>query len=75
MACGLRCIYIKSLSFFEEAHLGYIIDWNNSDAEDTIDNEIDVLVLKKMNVGFVETDAFKTHTPSQIFNTALQGTE
>lgn len=31
--------------------------------------------LKKMNVGFAETDAFKTHTPSQIFNTALQGTE
>lgn len=40
-------IYIKSLDFFEEAHLGYIIDWNNSDNEDTVDNEIDVLVLKK----------------------------
>lgn len=127
-------IYIKSLEFFEETHLGYIIDWNNSDAEDTIDNEIDVLVLKKsipifisckmrkpdamdvyevgyladrmggpnakgiiattykvsadknlskgvfqrlkkMNVGFIETDSFKTHTPSQIFNTAMQGAE
>lgn len=40
-------IYIKNFSFFEEAYLGYIIDWNNSDADDTIDNEIDVLVLKK----------------------------
>ena len=127
-------IYIKSQGIFEETHLGYIIDWNNSDAEDTVDNEIDVLVVKKsipifisckmkkpdpmdvyevayladrlggpkakgiiattydvsddkklakgiyqrfkkMNVGFIETSAFKTHTPAQIFNTALQGAE
>lgn len=127
-------IYIKGKEFFDETHLGYIIDWDNSDAKDTVDNEIDVLVLrksipifisckmrkpnstdlcevayladrlggssakgivattynvsddknlaegifkrlKKMNVGFIETESFKTHTASQVFNTVMQGAE
>lgn len=127
-------VYIKAQTFFDESHLGFIIDWNNADNEDTVDNEIDVLVmrksvpifisckmrkpqpedvfevayladrlggpgakaiiattyhvagdknlpdgiyqrLKKMHVGCIETDSFKGHTVSQIFNTAIQGAE
>lgn len=40
-------VYIKGKEFFDETHLGYMIDWDNSDTKDTIDNEIDILALRK----------------------------
>lgn len=38
-------IYIKARSCFEEAHLGFIIDWNRRDNIDTDDNEFDVVFI------------------------------
>lgn len=44
---GLKCTYIKCQCCFDESHLGYIIDWDSSDEKDTVDNEIDVVVMEK----------------------------
>jgi len=127
-------IYIKGQEYFDETYLGFVIDWNNSDAIDTVDNEIDVLAMKnsipvfisckmrkpdamdiyevafladrlggtdakgaiattydvgkdkelpkgiyqrfkKMNVGYLETDAFKIFTPKELFDMVLQNSK
>ena len=39
-------VYINALNCFDEVHLGYVIDWDNSDQNDTTDNEIDVVAIK-----------------------------
>lgn len=38
-------VYIKALECYDEAHLGYIIDWNSNDGVDTDDNEFDVVIM------------------------------
>jgi hypothetical protein len=40
-------IYIKAKPYFDEAYLGFIIDWNRYDSVESGDNEIDVLLMKK----------------------------
>ncbi len=40
-------IYIKALDWFDEAALGAVIDWDDSDYMETGDNEIDVLGMKR----------------------------
>lgn len=39
-------IYIKLMPYFDEVHCGFVIDWDNLDAYDTKDNEIDVVAMK-----------------------------
>ena len=40
-------IYIKGKNYFDEIYLGLTIDWDNEDPEDTRDNEIDVVAVRK----------------------------
>ena len=40
-------IYIKGQGFFDEIYLGVTLDWDNCDADDTRDNEIDVIALRR----------------------------
>ena len=46
-------IYIKAQSFFDEAALGVVIDWQKGDDLDTKDNEIDVLVMYHSSPVFI----------------------
>lgn len=39
-------VYFKARPYFDEAYLGMIIDWDNDDTVDTVDNEIDVVLMK-----------------------------
>lgn len=40
-------VYIKAQGYFDEAYLGYVVDWNNNDAVENEDNEIDVIAIRK----------------------------
>lgn len=46
-------IYIKALECYDEAHLGYIIDWNSTDGMDTNDNEFDVVIMDDNHPVFI----------------------
>ncbi|MGN0165934.1 MAG: hypothetical protein ACI39R_07100 [Lachnospiraceae bacterium] len=46
-------VYIKALQCYDEAHLGYIIDWNGRDGVDTDDNEFDVIIMNKNHPLFI----------------------
>ena len=39
-------VYFKTKPYFDEAYLGMVIDWDNDDEVDTVDNEIDVALMK-----------------------------
>ena len=39
-------VYLKLKPYFDEAYLGMVIDWDNDDEIDTVDNEIDVALMK-----------------------------
>ncbi len=40
-------LYIRLQESFDEVSLGVVIDWNAGDEIDTVDNEIDVLVMRR----------------------------
>lgn len=40
-------VYIKAKECFDEVHLGFIIDWDSEDGNDTSDNEFDVVIMNK----------------------------
>ncbi len=40
-------IYIRFYEFFDEIEMGYVIDWDEDDGQDTNDNEIDVIGMKQ----------------------------
>ena len=46
-------VYIKAQTFFDEAALGVVIDWEKDDDLDTKDNEIDVLVMHRSAPVFI----------------------
>lgn len=46
-------IYIKAKEVFKEVYLGVVIDWDSEDNIDTVDNEIDVLVMEKSSPVFI----------------------
>ncbi len=39
-------VYIRGERIFDEIYLGVTLDWDNEDADDTTDNEIDVVAIK-----------------------------
>ena len=58
-------VYIKLSSLYDEVYLGLVIDWNNAD-EDTIDNEIDIVVMKYSTPIFISCKMTKPK-PSDVY--------
>lgn len=58
-------VYIKLSKIYDEIYLGLVIDWNNAD-EDTIDNEIDIAVIKDSTPIFISCKMTKPK-PSDVY--------
>ena len=58
-------VYINALNCFDEVHLGYVIDWDNSDQNDTTDNEIDVVAIKNSVPYFISCKMRKSSENEQ----------
>ncbi|MBQ6622667.1 MAG: DUF1887 family protein [Mogibacterium sp.] len=39
-------VYLKGKELFDEAYIGIVLDWNTDDANDSEDNEVDVVFLR-----------------------------